>query len=120
MEGSKAGRELPGIVDQVISLHCSRATPRRLRARREARTNAGWSAAPAIRFGLPAKDRSGRLDVTEPPDLGALLAKINTRQPSAATRSLKFSNGDYMYDLNDAQPQMPPSANSSQTAPSPR
>jgi hypothetical protein len=28
-------------------------------------------------FGLPAKDRSGRLDVTEPPDLGALLAKIN-------------------------------------------
>ena len=28
-------------------------------------------------FGLPAKDRSGRLDVTEPPDLGALLRKIN-------------------------------------------
>jgi hypothetical protein len=28
-------------------------------------------------YALPAKDRSGRLDVTEPPDLGALLAKIN-------------------------------------------
>ena len=28
-------------------------------------------------FGLPAKDRSGRLDMTEPPDLGALLFKIN-------------------------------------------
>ncbi len=28
-------------------------------------------------FALPAKDRSGRLDVTEPADLGALLAKIN-------------------------------------------
>lgn len=28
-------------------------------------------------FGLPAKDRSGRLDLTEPPDLGALLTKIN-------------------------------------------
>jgi hypothetical protein len=28
-------------------------------------------------FGLPAKDRSGRLGVTEPADLGALLAKIN-------------------------------------------
>ena len=28
-------------------------------------------------FGLPAKDRSGRLDMTEPPDLGALLTKIN-------------------------------------------
>ena len=29
-------------------------------------------------FALPAKDRSGRLDVTEPPDLSALLAKINS------------------------------------------
>ena len=29
-------------------------------------------------FGLPAKDRSGRLDLTEPPDLGALLSKINS------------------------------------------
>jgi hypothetical protein len=28
-------------------------------------------------FGLPAKDRSGRLDITEAPDLGDLLAKIN-------------------------------------------
>ena len=28
-------------------------------------------------YALPAKDRSGRLGVTEPPDLGALLAKIN-------------------------------------------
>ena len=32
-------------------------------------------------YGLPAKDRSGRLDVTEPPDLGALLAKINAAPP---------------------------------------
>ncbi len=77
MEGSKAGRELPGIVDQVISMHLfaedekegwrldEKATTRRLVCR---------SGNP---FGLPAKDRSGRLDVTEPPDLGALLAKIN-------------------------------------------
>ena len=83
MEGSKAGRELPGIVDQVISMHLfgreaeggfvldERATERRLVCR---------SGNP---FGLPAKDRSGRLDVTEPPDLGALLAKINrTASPS--------------------------------------
>jgi len=78
MEGSKAGRELPGIVDQVMSLHLfsrdaeggyvldEKASERRLVCR------AGNP------FGLPAKDRSGRLDVTEPPDLGALLAKINT------------------------------------------
>jgi len=30
-------------------------------------------------WGLPAKDRSGRLDMTEPPDLGALIAKIDGR-----------------------------------------
>ena len=77
MEGSRTGRELPGIVDQVMSLHLfardgegsyvldERATERRLVCR------AGNP------FGLPAKDRSGRLDLTEPPDLGALLAKIN-------------------------------------------
>ncbi|TNC93530.1 MAG: hypothetical protein FD119_3959, partial [Stygiobacter sp.] len=77
MEGSKAGRELPGIVDQVISMHLfshdadgnwelnEKAIERRLVCQ---------SGNP---FGLPAKDRSGRLDVTEPPDLGALLAKIN-------------------------------------------
>ena len=35
-------------------------------------------------FGLPAKDRCGRLDVTEPPDLGALLAKINAAPPRTA------------------------------------
>lgn len=81
MEGSKAGRELPGIVDQVISMHLfsrdatgayvldEKASERRLVCQ------AGNS------FGLPAKDRSGRLDVTEPPDLGALLAKINRLQP---------------------------------------
>ena len=35
-------------------------------------------------FGLPAKDRSGRLEVTEPPDLGALLAKINKTAGAAS------------------------------------
>lgn len=84
MEGSKASRELPGIVDQVISLHLfsrdaegayvldEKASERRLVCR------AGNP------YALPAKDRSGRLDLTEPPDLGALLAKINTPQARAA------------------------------------
>jgi hypothetical protein len=77
MEGGKAARELPGIVDQVISMSLfakdggdwrhasSRGTTRRLVCR------AGNP------YGLPAKDRSGRLEMTELPDLGALLAKIN-------------------------------------------
>ncbi len=83
MEGSKAGRELPGIVDQVVTMHLfscdaegayvldEKASERRLVCR---------SGNP---FGLPAKDRSGRLDVTEAPDLGALLSKIG--RSSAAT-----------------------------------
>jgi hypothetical protein len=78
MEGGKAARELPGIVDQVVSMHLfsrsagdewtldEKSSERRLVCR------AGNP------FGLPAKDRSGRLDVTEPPDLGALLSKINS------------------------------------------
>ena len=83
MEGGKAARELPGIVDQVISMDLFEAE------------DGGWRHDPAkgqVRrlvcrsgnpFSLPAKDRSGNLDVTEPPDLGALLAKINT--PSTST-----------------------------------
>lgn len=77
MEGGKAGRELPGIVDQVITMSLF------------ARDKDGWRHEPergedrrlvcraGNPFGLPAKDRSGRLDVTESPDLGALLSKIN-------------------------------------------
>ena len=77
MEGSKAARELPGIVDQVLSMHLfgrdanggyvldDKAVERRLVCK------AGNP------YGLPAKDRSGRLEMTEPPDLGQLLAKIN-------------------------------------------
>ena len=82
MEGGKAGRELPGIVDQVVSMALfardgdgwrhdpERGTERRLVCR------AGNA------FGLPAKDRSGRLAETEPPDLAALLRKINATRTS--------------------------------------
>lgn len=77
MEGSKAGRELPGIVDQVISLQLfsrdGSGTPilDDKAAERLFVTKAGNP------YGLPAKDRSGRLEVTEPADLGRLLSKIN-------------------------------------------
>jgi hypothetical protein len=84
MEGSKAARELPGIVDQVLSMHLfgrdkdggyvldDKAAERRLVCK------AGNP------YGLPAKDRSGRLCMTEPPDLGQLLAKINAATPAPA------------------------------------
>ena len=77
MEGGKAARELPGIVDQVITMSLFAADGdgwRHEPERGEARRLVCRSGNP---FGLPAKDRSGRLDITEPPDLGALLNKIN-------------------------------------------
>jgi hypothetical protein len=87
MEGTKAGRELPGIVDQVISMQLFgkdvddawtldvTSTDRRL----VCKSGNPW--------GLPAKDRSGRLDMTEPPDLAALLAKIDGRSGSTPPTS---------------------------------
>ncbi len=86
MEGGKAARELPGIVDQVISMGLFEADA--------GSGGDGWRYAPesgevrrlVCRSGnpyrLPAKDRSGRLDITEPPDLGALLDKINRASAS--------------------------------------
>ncbi|MFN4282407.1 MAG: ATP-binding protein [Alphaproteobacteria bacterium] len=78
MEGGKAGRELPGIVDQVITMSLFAADGdgwRHEPERGEVRRLVCRAGNP---FGLPAKDRSGRLDITEPPDLGALLSKINS------------------------------------------
>ncbi len=82
MEGGKAARELPGIVDQVLTLSLFtqetgddgavtwQHDPDKGHARRlVCRSGNPW--------GLPAKDRSGQLDLTEPADLGALLTKIN-------------------------------------------
>ena len=77
MEGGKAARELPGIVDQVLSMSLFEKDGdgwRHEPAKGQARRIVCRSGNP---YGLPAKDRSGRLEVTEPPDLGALLAKIN-------------------------------------------
>ncbi len=82
MEGGKVGRELPGIVDQVVSLSLfSRVGDGPWHHDPERGTERRFVCTAGNAFGLPAKDRSGRLDETEPPDLGALLRKIN------ATRS---------------------------------
>lgn len=82
MEGGKAARELPGIVDQVLTLGLftkqtdqdGAVTWQHDPEKGNARRLVCQSGNP---WGLPAKDRSGKLDLTEPPDLGALLTKIN-------------------------------------------
>ena len=68
IEGGKTGRELPAIVDEIVTMAlvdfgdhkpvrafvCTNPNP----------------------WGYPAKDRSGRLEQFEPPNLGALIAKL--------------------------------------------
>jgi hypothetical protein len=73
LEGARTGRELPAVVDQVISYNwvdfgdgvptrafiCTSPNP--------------WQ--------FPAKDRSGRLEQVEEPDLGKLLTKLSAKSP---------------------------------------
>lgn len=71
IEGSKVGRELPGIVDQVITYQEVSAEDQKFRALICTSPNP---------WGYPAKDRSGRLDQMERPHLGDLFVKIKTGQ----------------------------------------
>jgi hypothetical protein len=78
IDGSKTGLELPGIVDEVISmveLKDDQGEPYR-----------AFVCQTLNPFGFPAKDRSGRLDMVEQPDLGRLMDKIRNaaRQTFAA------------------------------------
>ncbi|MGP6089779.1 ATP-binding protein [Antarctobacter jejuensis] len=84
MEGSKAGRELPGIVDQVISMQLFAKDSEGTWVLDEKSTERRLVCTSGNPWGLPAKDRSGRLDTTERPDLAALLAKIDGRPIPAA------------------------------------
>lgn len=78
IEGSKTASELPGIVDEVITLA-------------EIKPEDGSSYRALVcqtlnPYGLPAKDRSGHLDLLEPPDLGALITKCTgTALPTKST-----------------------------------
>lgn len=81
IDGSKTGREMPGIVDEVITMAIVR--PEEGEPYRALITN------PDNPWGYPAKDRSGRLAPLEPPDLGRLFAKLNdtARDAPAKTQS---------------------------------
>jgi hypothetical protein len=71
-EGSKTGRELPGIVDQVITyqfLDFGDGKP----------PTRGFVCTAPNPWSYPAKDRSGRLEQIEEPDLGKLLIKLTRK-----------------------------------------
>jgi len=68
IEGGKTGRELPAIVDEIITMQWIDFGDRKP-VRAFVCTNPNpW--------GYPAKDRSGRLEQLEPPNLGALIEKL--------------------------------------------
>jgi hypothetical protein len=79
LEGARTGRELPAIVDQVVTYHWidfGDGTPVR-----------SFICTSPNKWSYPAKDRSGRLDQFEPPDLGQLLTKLT----KPATASLEVA-----------------------------
>lgn len=81
IEGSKTALELPGIVDQVVTLA-------------EIKSDDGSSYRAFVcqtinPYGYPAKDRSGRLDLLEAPDLGALIAKCASSTTSTESTPSK-------------------------------
>ena len=80
IEGSKTGRELPGIVDEVITMA--------IMPSEEHGPYRAFVCQTLNQWGYPAKDRSGQLSVVEEPHLGKLLAKISGR--SAEEKDLNF------------------------------
>ena len=83
IEGAKTGLELPGIVDQVITM--AEMKPE------EGPSYRAFICHTLNQWSYPAKDRSGRLTVIEEPHLGRLMEKI--KQPAKpAMERLAFAD----------------------------
>ena len=78
IDGAKTGLELPGIVDQVVTMADIPDADGKPQRAFVCQTLNSW--------GFPAKDRSGRLDMVEPPHLGRLMDKIQRPAMAASAR----------------------------------
>jgi hypothetical protein len=78
IDGSKTGLELPGIVDEVVTMTEIAADDGTAYRAFVCQTLNPW--------GYPAKDRSGRLELIEEPHLGRLMQKIAGRARPALER----------------------------------
>jgi|TARA_R110000803_G_scaffold45400_5_gene95717 hypothetical protein len=74
IEGAKTGREMPGIVDEIITMAILTGENGQYRA---------FVCDPLNEWGYPAKDRSGRLETLEEPHLGKLIAKMGSGKPQS-------------------------------------
>jgi hypothetical protein len=84
-EGSRTPREFPGIIDEIVS-YCfvdfnDGAPPLRT-----------FICTSPNHWNYPAKDRSGKLDQFEPPDLGKLLQKLTKLGTAASSLPLQPSS----------------------------
>ena len=82
IEGSKTALELPGIVDQVITM--AEITPT------EGNPYRAFICQTLNPYGYPAKDRSGKLEMIEEPHLGRLMTKISNPKVHP-NRALNYS-----------------------------
>jgi hypothetical protein len=72
MEGSKTGRELPGIVDQIITMQFVDFG--------DGKPTRAFICTSPNPWLYPAKDRSGKLDQIEQPHLGKLIEKLTSKR----------------------------------------
>ena len=82
IEGSKTGLELPGIVDQVITMAEIKAD--------DGSSYRAFVCQALNPWGYPAGDRSGRLAMIEEPHLGRLMEKIRQLLTKTASERLEF------------------------------
>jgi hypothetical protein len=78
IEGAKTAAELPGIVDEVVTLAEIKAE--------DGSSYRAFVTQTMNPYGFPAKDRSGQLDLLEPPDLRALIEKCATATQNPNTK----------------------------------
>ena len=102
IDGAKTGLELPGIVDEVLTMTEMADSANVLHRVFVCQTMNPW--------GYPAKDRSGRLDLVEEAHLGRLIARIAEPGRSPLER-LTFSRPAPA--APDAEPTNPPTTNNS-------
>ncbi|PCJ68229.1 MAG: hypothetical protein COA62_15815 [Rhodobiaceae bacterium] len=97
IEGSKVGREIPGIVDEVFTMAILShpETGETYRALVTNRDN---------RWRFPAKDRSGRLNDVEEPHLGRVMEKMNNKAPAGSNLVHSVPSQDQTTEQDQGQP----------------
>jgi hypothetical protein len=96
-EGQRVPREIAGIVDIVVTMHWLDFGDGKPALR-------GFVCTPNNPWRYPAKDRSGKLEMIEPPDLGAIIRKV---VPQRANHSAAAAQHVTQPEQGDTPPTAP-------------